>query len=151
MASRSFTLRPIGIVRNKARSRGYRRWEGVASRISIDPRFRDALEGIESYSHIVVVYWMDRVSIKERRERKAVPYGRAGAKPRGVLALRMPARPNPIGISAVRLLQRRGTVLTVQGLDAFNGTPVFDVKPYTGHRLERIERFRVPSWGKKIS
>jgi tRNA-Thr(GGU) m(6)t(6)A37 methyltransferase TsaA len=93
--------------------------------IDVDPRYTTALQGVESCSHLLVLYWMDR----SRRDLVLqVPhhYG----EPRGTFALRSPARPNPIAASVVTLLQIAGNRLSVVGLDCFDGTPLIDIKPY---------------------
>jgi tRNA-Thr(GGU) m(6)t(6)A37 methyltransferase TsaA len=93
--------------------------------IEVDPRYLAALRGVESCSHLLVLYWMD----KSRRDLVLqVPhhYG----EPRGTFALRSPARPNPIATSVVTLLQISGNRLSVVGLDCLDGTPLIDIKPY---------------------
>ena len=93
--------------------------------IEVDPRYAAALQGVESCSHLLVLYWMDR----SRRDLVLqVPhhYG----EPRGTFALRSPARPNPIAASVVTLLQLSSNQLSVVGLDCLDGTPLVDIKPY---------------------
>jgi tRNA-Thr(GGU) m(6)t(6)A37 methyltransferase TsaA len=93
--------------------------------IDVDPRFAAALHGVESCSHLLVLYWMD----KSRRDLVLqVPhhYG----EPHGTFALRSPARPNPIAASVATLLQISGNRLSVVGLDCLDGTPLIDIKPY---------------------
>jgi tRNA-Thr(GGU) m(6)t(6)A37 methyltransferase TsaA len=93
--------------------------------IEIDPRWAAALTGIETCSHLLVLYWMDRA----RRDlvlQKPRHYG----EPRGTFALRSPVRPNPIAASVVRLKAVEGTRLSVVGLDCLDGTPLVDLKPY---------------------
>ena len=93
--------------------------------IEVDPRYAAALHGVESCSHLLVLYWMD----KSRRDLVLqVPhhYG----EPRGTFALRSPARPNPIAASVATLLQISGNQLSVVGLDCLDGTPLIDIKPY---------------------
>ena len=93
--------------------------------IEVDPRWSAALTGVETCSHLVVLYWMDRAL---RNLVLQVPrhYGVG----RGTFALRSPARPNPIAMSVVRLVRLEGTRLTVVGLDCLDGTPLLDIKPY---------------------
>jgi tRNA-Thr(GGU) m(6)t(6)A37 methyltransferase TsaA len=93
--------------------------------VEVDPRYAAALTGIEGCSHLLVLYWMDR----SRRD-LAVQAPRHYGEPRGTFALRSPARPNPIAVSATTLLQVEGTRLSVVGLDCLDGTPLLDVKPY---------------------
>ena len=88
--------------------------------IELDPRWGTGLTGVESCSHLVVLYWMD----KSRRDLVLqVPH-------RGTFALRSPARPNPIAMSVVRLIGVEGTKLKVVGLDCLDDTPLVDLKPY---------------------
>jgi len=93
--------------------------------IEVDVRYAHALEGIEGYTHLVAVYFMDRA-----RRDLVVQVPRHLGEARGTFALRSPVRPNPIAISVVRLLKREGTKLTVTGLDCIDGTPLLDIKPY---------------------
>jgi tRNA-Thr(GGU) m(6)t(6)A37 methyltransferase TsaA len=93
--------------------------------IEVEQRFAQALTGIETCSHLLVLYWMD----KSRRDLVLqVPRNRSGT--RGTFALRSPARPNPIAASVARLLRVDGTRLSVVGLDCLDGTPLVDLKPY---------------------
>jgi tRNA-Thr(GGU) m(6)t(6)A37 methyltransferase TsaA len=93
--------------------------------LEVDPRYAAGLRGVESCSHLIVLYWMD----KSRRDLVLqVPrhYGEA----RGTFALRSPARPNPIAASVVTLLQVSQSRLSVVGVDCLDGTPLIDIKPY---------------------
>ena len=98
--------------------------EAVCS-IEVDPRWALALKDVETCSHLVVLYWMD----KARRD-LALQVPRHYGEQRGTFALRSPARPNPIAMSVVRLLKVEGTQLSVQGLDCLDDTPLIDIKPY---------------------
>ena len=98
--------------------------EAVCS-IEVDPRWAPALKDVETCSHLVVLYWMD----KARRD-LALQVPRHYGEQRGTFALRSPARPNPIAMSVVRLLKVEGTQLSVQGLDCLDDTPLIDIKPY---------------------
>ena len=93
--------------------------------IEVDPPYATALKGVETCSHLLVLYWMDR----SRRD-LVLQAPRHHGEPRGTFALRSPARPNPIAASVVTLLQISGNQLSVVGLDCFDGTPVIDSKPY---------------------
>jgi tRNA-Thr(GGU) m(6)t(6)A37 methyltransferase TsaA len=76
------------------------------------------------------------------------PRGRIDIKKAGVFATRSPHRPNPIGLTLVKILSKRGRILRVKGLDAYDGTPVLDLKPYDRH--DSTPRARVPFWLKKL-
>jgi tRNA-Thr(GGU) m(6)t(6)A37 methyltransferase TsaA len=93
--------------------------------IEVDPRWAAGLQEVESCSHLLVLYWMDR---SPRNLVLQVPHS-YGVK-RGTFALRSPARPNPIALSVVRLVRIDGNRLTVVGLDCLDGTPLLDLKPY---------------------
>lgn len=91
----------------------------------VDPRWTQALTGVESCTHLVVLYWMNR----SRRDLVLqVPHHYGVA--RGTFALRSPARPNPIAMSVVRLVGVDGNRLSVVGLDCLDDTPLLDIKPY---------------------
>ena len=93
--------------------------------IELDPRWAAALKNVESCSHLVVLYWMDR----SRRD-IVLQVPRHYGVQRGTFALRSPARPNPIAMSVVRLLRVEGAKLSVVGLDCLDDTPLLDLKPY---------------------
>ena len=93
--------------------------------IEVDERWADALTDVETCSHLFVLYWMDRA-----RRDLVLQVPRHSGEPRGSFALRSPVRPNPIAASVVRLIERKGHVLSVAGLDCLDGTPLLDLKPY---------------------
>jgi tRNA-Thr(GGU) m(6)t(6)A37 methyltransferase TsaA len=93
--------------------------------VELDARFRDALKDVETCSHLVLLYWMDRAP---RNLVLQVP-GHYGVQ-RGTFALRSPPRPNPIAMSVVKLLRVEAGTLSVVGLDCLDGTPLIDIKPY---------------------
>ena len=128
------SLKPIGIVVDK-------------STVEILPEWSDALYGISGFSHLVVLYWMHKVTPEKRRMKKAKPCNINRLK--GVLATRMPFRPNPIGLSVVKLIRRRKNILKINEIDAHEGSPVLDIKPYTGHPKDLIQNCRTPSWIRK--
>jgi len=126
-----FVVYPIGVIRSPYGPEGKRpprqgRYSHEVCQIIVDEKFADALKGIENSSHLIVLYWMH----KARRDVVAsrTPFS---DEVFGVFATRSPNRPNPIGICVVELLERKGNVLFVKGLDAFDGTPVVDIKPYS--------------------
>jgi tRNA-Thr(GGU) m(6)t(6)A37 methyltransferase TsaA len=93
--------------------------------LELDPRWAQALTDVESCSHLVVLYWMNR----SRRD-LVLQVPRTYGFGRGTFALRSPARPNPIAMSVVRLVGVEGTRLSVVGLDCLDETPLLDIKPY---------------------
>lgn len=130
-----FTINPIGFVRNKYKENPDRDdwWQELVSEIVINENLEEGLDNLEKYRYFIILYWLhkrDRENLKLRIN----PRGRKDIPMRGIFATRTPDRPNPVGIMTVKLLKREGNVLTVQGLDALDGTPVIDIKPWnTGY------------------
>lgn len=93
--------------------------------LELDPRWLQGLTGLETVSHVLLLYWMD----KARRD-LLVQSPRHYTDRRGTFALRSPARPNPIAASVARLLRIEGNTLSVIGLDCLDNTPLLDIKPY---------------------
>jgi len=141
----SMTLKAIGIVRNEVRQAPSSRynWQSVVSEIELDNSLTEALDNLDEFSHIIVIYWM--YQSRGPAPTKVHPRGRQKLPLVGVFASRSPNRPNPLGKATVRLLQRQGNILKVEGLDAINGTPVIDVKPYIPG-YDSAKNAKVPSW-----
>lgn len=121
---------PIGVVRNNVRDPRPEGWEKLRSDLIFRDELSPALDGIEQYSHIIVIFAFHRVPEEERTTGKLHPRGDLSRPLTGVLATRSQLRPSGVGVSVVRLLRRRHNVLRVSGLDAIDGTPVLDIKPY---------------------
>lgn len=139
-------VRPIGVVRNSVKEPRREGGESLESTIIVQDRWAGALDGLEGFSHIFVIYWMHLVSDEPRETTTHVhPRGDAQIPLQGVFATRSPVRPNPIGLSVVPLIERRGNVLRVRGLDAMDGTPVLDLKPYLAH-YEDVPGATIPDW-----
>ena len=138
------SIRPIGVVRNGVQAPRPDGWASLRSDVVLREELADLLDGIEGYSHIFVVFAFDRVPESELRERVR-PRGDARIPEQGVLATRSQLRPSPIGLSVVRLLKRRRNILRVEGLDAIDGTPVLDVKPYFPN-YDAVPDASVPEW-----
>jgi len=100
---------------------------GRQSRIILHESLTDGLLGIEESERILMVFWLDRV---DEVHLQLHPRDDTSRPLRGVFATRTPYRPNPIGVTVARLLRVEENVLTVEGLDALNGTPVLDIKPF---------------------
>jgi tRNA-Thr(GGU) m(6)t(6)A37 methyltransferase TsaA len=94
--------------------------------LEIFPEFAEGLKDVEGFSHLIVIYHFDRVG--EKRPLVTTPF--LDDVPRGIFAIRGPRRPNPIGLTVVRLLERRGRELRVGGIDMVDGSPILDIKPY---------------------
>jgi len=138
----------IGYVKNGILKQPEAGWNNVVSKIIIEKKFTDALDGIEGFSHIHVLYWADRLP-RGKRPLKIHPRRREDMPLLGVFATRSAYRPNPINLTVVKLLRREGQVLKVRGLDAFDGTPVVDIKPYVTHS-DIVLDAKNPRWSQKL-
>jgi len=124
------TLRPIGFVRSPYKGKGdaprQGRLSNTVSEIVIADEYREGLKDVGKKSHLFVLSWFDRA---DRSVLRATP-PHEGIE-HGVFATRSPNRPNPVALSLVDLIRCEEGVLTVRGLDALDGTPVVDIKPYS--------------------
>jgi tRNA (adenine37-N6)-methyltransferase len=142
------TLRAIGIVRNGIKQPPRQvpfDWEKVISDIVVDSSLTEALDGLGEFSHIVVLYWMHQVATTGQLSLRVHPRGKQELPLVGLFATRSPQRPNPVGETTVRLLQCQGNILKVEGLDAIDGTPVIDIKPYVPE-YDSAAKAAVPQW-----
>ena len=146
-ATEKIELKPIGFVKTKAVGKEVRDRSNV-SEIILRQDLAEALDGIEDFSHLFVIFWMHEIPKEERRTMKVHPRGRMDMPLLGIFATRTPYRPNPIGLTLVELLRVEGNVVTVRGLDAFDGTPVLDIKPFD--YWEMVEDARVPEWWMRL-
>jgi tRNA-Thr(GGU) m(6)t(6)A37 methyltransferase TsaA len=142
------SIRPIGVVRNAITEPRMDGWASVRSDIIVREELSHALDGIEEYSHIIVVFAFDKVPESELKERVR-PRGDARIPEQGVLATRSQLRPSPLGVSVVRLLRRRNNILRVQGLDAIDSTPVLDIKPYYPN-YDAVQDAAIPGWARAL-
>ncbi len=120
------TLRPIGKVHSPLKTTGTR--QRVRAVIEIFPPYADALRGIEEREELLILYWMDRLDEEARHVLVVHPKGDNTRPKRGVFSTRSPLRPNPIGLSKVRLIAREGNRLFVDDFDAVDGAPIIDIK-----------------------
>ena len=119
---------------------------GELSRVRIFPEFCVGLQGLGRFSHIIILYWLHlRDKEEERRVLQVVPRRHPGAPQVGVFASRSPSRPNPIGLCVTQLVKIQECTLLVRELDASEGSPVIDIKPYIP-RADSIPDARVPGW-----
>ena len=134
-----FKIFPIGMVRKRDKR----------VTIEIYPAYEDGLMGLDQNSHIIVFSWFHESDTPEKRKRLQVHPRRNKANPlTGVFATRSPVRPNPISIMACKIVSIEGRQIHVDAIDAFDGTPVIDIKPYIP-RLDAISKVRMPGWAEK--
>ena len=134
---RRFELRPVGRVE---KHQGY-------AELRIFDEYSDALLGLDGYSHAFVMYWFDKNDTPDKRSVLRVhPRGKKSNPLTGIFACRSPARPNLIALSLCRIVSVEGSVVRVDKIDAFDGTPILDIKAY----IPGIDRpgtdIKVPNW-----
>lgn len=149
--------KPVGYVRTCVPDEVVKKlWDkGLISVIELLPKYTEGLEGLEGFSHIIVLYHLHKVTHDQRNTLKVRPRRliRYGLRPEelpliGVFATDSPHRPNPLALSIVEVLQIKGNRIVVRGLDAYDGSPVVDIKPYTPNR--RVEIKSLPEWYLKL-
>ena len=143
---KEITLRPIGLVKNDIKEPRFGNFTDEVSEIIIDEKFTDALKGIEDYSHLIIVYWMDKVKDHVITHQ---PQGNKEVPIVGIFACRCPRRPNPIAITTVELIERKGNKIKVKGLDILDGTPIIDIKPYWP-QYDKVKDEKIPDWVNKL-
>ena len=118
------------------------------AKIRILPEFCSGLKGVEEFSHLIILYWFHlRDNEADRRTLLVFPRKHAVNVETGVFACRSPSRPNPVGLCVVELVKRENCTLTVRGLDAFEGSPIVDIKPYIPD-TDAVQNVRVPEWAR---
>jgi tRNA (adenine37-N6)-methyltransferase len=146
----TFSLEAIGTVRGGRKEPVDNDWEREACAIELDARFRDdCLLGLDAFSHLEVVYVFDRVDESEIEPGARHPRGRADWPRVGIFAQRGKGRPNRIGVSRCSIVRVEGKTIHVRGLDAIDGTPVLDVKPYMREFGPRGE-VKQPAWATEL-
>ncbi len=143
---------PIGYVNTQHSDEEIRKAGGdLISQIIIKEEYMEGLTGLEGYSHLFVISYLNKlrdfeIGVLRVKPRRLTRYGLSLEElPEvGVFAIDSPARPNPIGLTLVEIIKIDKNVITVKGLDLFNGTPILDIKPYSYERF--VEKFKVPDW-----
>lgn len=123
-------LKSIGIVHNSIENKKDISWGNDVSKIIIDEQFEQGLIGLSDFSHIMVVYYLDKANFNIEKHLVRKPQGREDMPMVGILSQRAKDRPNPIGITSVELIEVNKNVILVKGLDAIDNTPILDIKPY---------------------
>ena len=139
-------LKPIGFVKNNVKEPRFGHFDDEISEIIVDEKLTEAFKGIKDYSHVIIVYWMDKVKDYAVTHR---PQDNPDVPIVGIFACRCPRRPNPIAITTVELVGQEGNRIKVKGLDIIDGTPVIDIKPYWS-KYDKVESAIIPGWVDKL-
>ena len=141
----AMNLKAIGVVSNGIKEPIRHGWREVVSEITVNRELTEALDGLEDFSHLIILYWMHQLPEGRKLPLKVHPMGNQDLPLTGRFATRSPSRPNPVGQATVELLERRANVLKVKGLDAIDGTPVIDIKPYIPG-YDSAPEAKAPQW-----
>ncbi|MBC7253784.1 MAG: tRNA (N6-threonylcarbamoyladenosine(37)-N6)-methyltransferase TrmO [Actinobacteria bacterium] len=140
-------LIPIGVIHSPYREMDQTPFQGrmspAESVVEVFQEYSDGLKDVEAASHLYILYWASQASRDVLQT--VTPWG---PEVRGVFACRSPSRPNPINLCVVELLRREGNRLTVRGLDALDGSPLLDIKPYSG-RIDAVPEARIAWFGER--
>ena len=155
-STEKIVLKPIGVVHTNASDKQVKEEQReIEATVEVFPEFEKALQGLDGYSHLFIMSYLHKLrpeqigplKVKPRRATKR-GFKLEELPTLGVFALDSPTRPNPIGLTLVRLLKRRNRKLFVAGIDLFDGTPVVDIKPYQPDY--KVNEYDVPEWYLKL-
>jgi tRNA-Thr(GGU) m(6)t(6)A37 methyltransferase TsaA len=147
ISQQEIILKPIGFVKTTAIGDEVKD-KTRTSQLVISKELTSALDGVDGFSHLFVLFWLHKTSAKQQKLLKVHPRRRKDLPLLGIFATRTMTRPNPVGLTLVELVKVEGNVLTVRGLDAFNGTPILDIKPFDSWDI--AETAKVPEWWTKL-
>lgn len=162
-------IKPVGYVRNELKSpslkakrkdielekglqqaaKEAKTIRSLISELVINPELDGILDGLEDFSHALVLYWPHLLPSHGRSLIKVHPIGRKEFPLSGVFSTCSPARPNPVLVTVVRIVEKSGNILKVQGLEAVDGSPIIDIKPYTFAYLA-AENVKMSDWMTRI-
>lgn len=138
-------LKPIGFVVSPVTEKVDENWGDVISRIMLKPEYAGGLRGIRDFSHAIIVTYLHEAKYEKERHIQRRPRGLEDMPKVGIFSQRAKDRPNPIGITAVKIIDAGDDYIQVKGLDAINGTPVLDIKPYFP-QYDKVEAATAPEW-----
>jgi tRNA-Thr(GGU) m(6)t(6)A37 methyltransferase TsaA len=141
----ALAMEPVGVVRSPVAEGVDEDWGSVVAEIHLRVEYAPGLRGLEEFSHAIVVFLMHQATFNPDTDLVRRPRGQADMPELGIFAQRAKHHPNPIGLTAVRLLSVRGNVVTVRGLDAIDGSPVLDIKPYFP-AFDNVDDATTPEW-----
>jgi tRNA (adenine37-N6)-methyltransferase len=139
------SIEPIGVVESPVKEPVDEAWGSVTSKVILRPEYAPGLLGLDAFSHVIVVTYLHKAFFDPARHLQRRPRGLEQMPKVGIFSQRAKDRPNYLGFTAVELLAVGENDITVRGLDAIDGTPVIDIKPYFP-QYDRILSARVPDW-----
>jgi tRNA-Thr(GGU) m(6)t(6)A37 methyltransferase TsaA len=138
-------LKPVGFISSPVTEQTDENWGGVISRIVLKPEYIGALSGLEDFSHAIIITYLHQAKYEKEKHLQRRPRGLESMPKVGIFSQRAKDRPNAIGVTTVKIITVGSDFIEVQGLDAINGTPVLDVKPYYP-QYDKIDSPKTPEW-----
>ena len=143
--NQTINLNPIGHIVSPAEETVDEKWGCVFSRVILLPEYAGGLDGLDGFSHAIIVTYLNKAKYEPAKHLKRRPRGLESMPLVGIFSQRSKDRPNPIGVTTVKVVRVETDHLEVQGLDVINGTPVLDIKPYYP-QCDKIENPQTPEW-----
>ena len=140
---------PIGFVSNQVTIPLDENWGSVVSKLKINAEFAKGIKGLDQFSHAVIITFLNQAEFNVARHIVRRPRGLNTMPEVGIFSQRAKDRPNPIGVTSVKIMTVGDDFIEVSGLDAINGTPILDIKPYYP-QYDCIEDATVPGWVNKL-
>ena len=141
-------MRPVGHVRNAVREKKDTSWGTDVSVIELEEAYAAGLKGLADFSHAIILFYLDQAKFDPEKHLLRRPQNRDDMPEVGIFSQRCKDRPNQIGMTAVEIVSVSERMLTVKGLEAVDGTPVLDIKPYFPAYDKRDAA--VPEWTERL-
>ena len=141
-------MKAIAYVSNDVNERKDKAWGEDVSEIKIEDDYRGGLEGLDEFSHAIIIYYLDKACYQKEKHLQMRPQNREDMPLVGIFSQRAKDRPNKIGMTSVKIIAVNENGLIVKGLDAINGTAVLDIKPY--YPVYDKKDAKVPKWVDKL-
>ena len=140
----NITMNPIGYVRNNVQNKKDTSWGKDISEIKLNEEYYTGLKGLDDFSHAIIIYYLDKAEFIRDKHLQRRPQNREDMPMVGIFSQRGKDRPNKIGMTSVQIISVNDESLVIKGLDAIDGTPVLDIKPY--YPVYDRKDAKVPQW-----
>lgn len=140
----NITMNPIGCVRNNVQNKKDTSWGKDISEIKLNEEYYTGLKGLDDFSHAIIIYYLDKAEFIRDKHLQRRPQNREDMPMVGIFSQRGKDRPNKIGMTSVQIISVNDESLLIKGLDAIDGTPVLDIKPY--YPVYDRKDANVPQW-----
>lgn len=137
-------MQPIGYVKNEVTQRKDTSWGEDTSTVVLNDEYKTGLTGLEDFSHAIIIFHLDKAKYEKEKHLQRRPQNRDDMPLVGIFSQRGKDRPNQIGMTSVEIISVTNSTLTVKGLDAIDGTPILDIKPY--YPVYDKKDAKVPEW-----